>query len=205
MYSQFASEFSNTRYKPWPCVVRFLQPTQLTHPQTLLEAGCGNGRNLLLAKAQGYITEGFDICPEFVDICKSRGLDVYQSSITTSLKKTYDKIICIAVVHHLTTEEDRLQALSNIYNALNPDGELLVTMWSYETEYSHIKAKCPKTFTKGGNTVMWKATSARFYYIYDYEMLQIFLENFHKQHPDSTVQTDWEEQNWCVRIIRPAN
>lgn len=204
MYSTFASEFSNTRYKAWPCVVNFLQPIQPTHPQTLLEAGCGNGRNLLLAKAQGYITEGFDICPEFVDICTSRGLSVYQSSITTPLQKTYDKIICIAVLHHLTTEEDRLQALSNMYNALNPGGELLVTVWSYETEYNTIKAKCPKAFTKGDNTVMWKETSPRFYYIYDHEMLSVFLDNFHKQHPNSSIQTEWEEQNWCVRIVRQA-
>lgn len=205
MYSPFAEEFSNTRQKPWPCVVEFLRGHS-NPPQTLLEAGCGNGRNLLYAKSQGYITEGFDICPEFVKICNERGLTVCDGSILNPITANrYDKILCIAVIHHLKTEDDRLEALSNLYQALKPGGNLLMTVWSYEDKHEGMVAKFPKLFDRGDNTVMWKSKTPRYYFVYDRDMLLKFLDRFLLYNPGASLGYYWEEQNWCVIIDKPQN
>ena len=107
MYSAIASEFSTTRVRPWPCVERFLVATATvtaTATETrgsLLDAGCGNGRNMLYANELGFKSVGFDECEEFITICKGRCLNVYQQRIELPIEGTYDRVLCIAVLHHL--------------------------------------------------------------------------------------------------------
>lgn len=210
MYSPFSEEFSNMRQKPLRCVVEFLHSHasddgQAIQPaQTLLEAGCGNGHNLIYAKSLGYNTEGFDICPEFVKICNDRGLTVCDGSILTPITNNrYDKILCISVIHNLKTEDERLEALSNLYQALKPGGSLLVSVWSYEEKYESMVARFPKTFSRGDNTVMWKSKSPRYYFVYDRNMLLKFLDIFQLYNSDASVGFYWEEQNWRILIDKP--
>ena len=44
MYDKIAPHFSNTRYKPWPQVVNFLN--DLEEGSLLCDVGCGNGKYL---------------------------------------------------------------------------------------------------------------------------------------------------------------
>jgi len=46
----------------------------------------------------------------------------------------FDAAISIAVLHHLSTEQRRLQALREAGRVLRPGGELLVYCWSYEQD-----------------------------------------------------------------------
>lgn len=209
MYSKFAHEFSKTRTKPWRCVEMYLSDNIKSRSgpakqPTLLDAGCGNGRNLAAALEAGYEAKGFDICPEFVELCKLRGFNVSVGSIESSIDGTYDSILCIAVLHHLQTEDARQYALQNLYEALNPGGSLLVTVWSYESE----GARYPKSFHIGDNIVPWKSlygkgTSDRYYYIYDKSTLDSFLDLFKRHNPDASVHLTWEEQNWIFEIKKP--
>lgn len=198
MYSEFADEFSRTRRHAWPCVERFLKGTQRG---TLLDAGCGNGRNIIAAINEGYDASGFDICPEFVSICKSRGLKAHIWDLKTPILETYDTIICIAVLHHLETDYLRQEALQNMYNALNNNGSMFVTMWSYETE----GAKYPKEFTIGDNQVMWKLKSPRYYYIFDRSHLEIFIGRFQEINHNAKITIEWEEQNWNITIRKDSD
>ena len=202
MYSKIAYEFSKTRTRPWRCVETFLasQP-----PSTLLDAGCGNGRNLTAANLAGFDAEGFDVCPEFVQICRARKLNAFVGDIefpTNPIAKTYDAVICIAMLHHLRTNESRQLALQRLFDALNPGGSLLFTVWSFESE----GARFPKEFTIGDNIVPWKSLRGgeskvdRYYYIYDRKHLDAFLETFRSCNPDSEITVSWEEQNWNVEI-----
>jgi SAM-dependent methyltransferase len=207
MYSSFAHEFSKTRTRPWPCVDAFLSKLPSRDGASsakLLDVGCGNGRNLAAAAEAGFIAEGFDVCPEFVDICRSRGLTATVENIDSStnpIHGTYDAIMCIAVLHHLRTESARQLALNHMYEALNPGGELLVTVWSFES----IGARFPKQFVLGDNNVPWKSSSSdkhadRYYYIYDKPSLDTFLETFRATHPFAHIHVSWEEQNWVIHI-----
>jgi alkylated DNA repair protein alkB family protein 8 len=194
MYSSFAEEFSKTRIHPWPCVKKFLSTIPKT--STILDAGCGNGRNLMYAKSLGFHAKGFDICPEFVHICQSKSLDVIVGDLESPITGTYDAILCIAVLHHLTTEDARRAALQNMYDALEPNGIMLVTIWSYET----YDAKFPKRFEIGDNNVMWNLTNSRYYYIYDKSNLTKMIEEFSKKNLEAKVTIEWEEQNWNIII-----
>ncbi len=205
MYSKIAYEFSKTRTRPWRCVETFLT----SHPKsTLLDAGCGNGRNLAAANCAGFDAEGFDVCPEFVNICRVRKLNAYVGNIESPISpitKTYDNILCIAMLHHLRTNEARQLALQRMYDGLNPGGSLLLTVWSYESE----GARFPKRFQVGDNIVPWKSLkdgtsqADRYYYIYDRPHLDVFLETFQMSNPSACVEVTWEEQNWNVEIKKP--
>jgi SAM-dependent methyltransferase len=203
MYSSFASEFSNTRIRPWPCVERFL--SILPAGCTVLDAGCGNGRNLIAAKMAGHSVTGFDICPEFVAMCLKKELDVSLRDIETPITTKYDGILCIAVLHHLRTETQRRNALNQLYEALNTGGSLLLTLWSYETH----DAKYPRVFEVGDNNVPWKSQHTplqndRYYYIYDRVHLDAFMYEFQASYPDAYVDISWEEQNWNIYIEKTA-
>lgn len=53
VYEKISKNFSNTRYKAWPAVVRFLEGVcnQVTTngdlPRIGIDVGCGNGKNML--------------------------------------------------------------------------------------------------------------------------------------------------------------
>ncbi len=201
MYSQIASRFDKTRAYVWPCVREFLKDNY-TEQATLLEEGCGNGKNMLYAKELGYLVKGYDICPEFVEICKKKGLDVEEGNILDKrITENYDIILCIAVLHHLGTEDERVKAISNLYDQLKKGGKILITMWSYETEYDGMKSTIEKKFTKGENSVPWFSKEGihitdRYYYIYDEASLKTLLMK--KEFGKLTIH--WEQQNWIVVI-----
>lgn len=44
VYEKIAPHFSNTRYKPWPNVVKFLN--ELPDCSIVADVGCGNGKYL---------------------------------------------------------------------------------------------------------------------------------------------------------------
>jgi SAM-dependent methyltransferase len=203
MYSEIATEFSNTRTRPWPCVETFLTNRSRG---SLLDAGCGNGRNMLYAQELGFRAIGFDVCDEFVDICKRRGLSVYHQSIETRVEGSYDAILCIAVLHHLRSDKARQDALCNLYSALAPGGAMLFTVWSFEIEDGTGVARYPRSFVIGDNNVPWKLYGKsvdRYYFIYDRATLDEFLARFRHRYPEARVQIEWEEQNWNVTIWKP--
>ena len=197
MYDEIAQEFSKTRGYVWPCVKRFLNENRSKNSK-VLEAGCGNGRNLIYAKDLGYSSvEGFDICPNLVDICQSRGLDVRLGNILEPIENKYDIILSIAVIHHLDTDEKRRQAIQLLIDAMKPGASLILTFWSYEKGESKIQ----KDFVLGDNIVPWKTrdgmsvVSNRYYYVYNEELLRKMLGHFSIQY-----EIYWEEQNWIVII-----
>lgn len=197
-YTNIARRFDITRAYVWPCVKRFLERFQSNPQTTIFESGCGNGRNMIYAKELGYTTvEGMDICPEFVDICNKKNLDVVSGDILEPIVKKYDVILSVAVIHHLDTEEKRVTAIRNLINGLHPGGTLFFTVWSLEKGNSVAQ----KDFQLGDNIVPWKSRKTRtilenrFYYIYHKEQLE---ETMNKLNINYILQ--WEEQNWIVII-----
>jgi SAM-dependent methyltransferase len=198
-YTNIARRFDITRAYVWPCVKRFLERFQSNPHTTIYESGCGNGRNMIYAKELGYTTvEGMDICPEFVDICNKKNLDVVLGDILEPMVKKYDVILSVAVIHHLDTEEKRVAAIRNLIDGLTVGGTLFFTVWSLEKGNSIAQ----KDFQLGDNIVPWKSRKTRtilenrYYYIYNKERLEETLKKLNVQY---TLL--WEEQNWIV-IIR---
>lgn len=200
-YSTFSKEFSNTRTYLWECVKNFLNVNSKNEKNTLLEIGCGNGKNLVYAKELNYITSGFDICPEFVEECKSKNLNVFiDDMMTFKLNKKYNFILCIAALHHLKPEY-HLDILVKLLDHLEENGKILLTLWSYEI----YDVKKPRKLLLGDNDIPWKNRKGeiigmRYYYVYNRELLDSLLTNLKEKIPNIHFQIHYEQQNWVVQI-----
>jgi len=132
VYEAIAPHFSDTRYKPWPVVDKFLNDLQ---PGLIgVDVGCGNGKYLGINK-NVYII-GSDRCSNLIKICKERG---YESLVADNLSLPYrsdsfDFAISIAVIHHFTTPERRREAIEEILRVLKKGSKVLIFVWAFEQE-----------------------------------------------------------------------
>lgn len=132
VYEAIAPHFSDTRYKPWPVVDKFL--TELDTGLIGIDVGCGNGKYLNINK-NVYII-GSDRCSNLITICKNKG---FESLVADNLSLPYrsdcfDFAISIAVIHHFTTDERRLSAINEILRVLKKGKKVLIFVWAFEQE-----------------------------------------------------------------------
>lgn len=137
VYNEIASHFSQTRYKPWPIVEKFLndQPDYAVG----LDVGCGNGKYLNVNKklyiigsdrSDGLISCGQEISNNKYNLAVADGLSLPHPN------ETFDFAISIAVIHHFANEERRVDAISHILSKLKRGGQLLIYCWALEQEKS---------------------------------------------------------------------
>lgn len=168
VYDQIADHFSDTRYKPWPGVVSFLQTIP---PQShILDVGCGNGKYLSVrTDCHMY---GCDPCEKLVSLAqeKNPGAEVL---VANGLSLPYDTasmdaVISIAVLHHLTVA-DRGRFLSEVRRVLKPGGSLLLTVWTTEA----VKPSWKPLDVPGDYLVPWIRKDGevfdRFYHLFTKE------------------------------------
>ncbi|KAI9373739.1 S-adenosyl-L-methionine-dependent methyltransferase [Aspergillus egyptiacus] len=141
VYQQIARHFSATRYKPWPIVERFLQEQK---PGTVgLDVGCGNGKYLPVNKDVFIVAS--DRSENLVRIAQQH--QPHSTILADILNlphpdSVFDFAISIAVVHHLSTPERRVEAIREILRKLKPGsgnepgGKALVYVWALEQKSS---------------------------------------------------------------------
>ena len=96
---------------------------------------------------------GVDICPELIDICKKQNLTVFCNDILSyEDEKKYDYVMCVAVIHHIDTEEKRMKLLYKIKELMKENGKALITTWT------------KKSYNRGDNDIPFNGNS-RYYYI----------------------------------------
>ena len=162
IYEEIAEHFDVTRVNKWDWVVDFLD--KFKDQELILDLGCGNGRNM---EHKNLKFIGIDNCDKFVNICKEKGLNVLNSNITdvNLSNKIADGLICIAVFHHLSTYEHRIQALREIKRLVKPGGKILLSVWSINQPL-----KTRRKFNDfGNNIVVWNSYGKifeRYYYIF---------------------------------------
>lgn len=135
VYEQIASHFSSTRYKPWPIIEQFLK--DLVPGSVGLDVGCGNGKYLQV-NPNIYII-GSDRSTNLTTIAaKHQPHSVVVSDILDlpHPQGVFDFAISIAVVHHLSTSERRVQAIASILRTLRQGGGALFYVWALEQESS---------------------------------------------------------------------
>ena len=186
-YEENSKKFSDTRFCLWDVVRDFGE--NFKKESLVLDAGCGNGKNMHYFKDICNIV-GIDKCNSLVTICNDKGYNVSQSEINNIPfnENIFDHIICIAVLHHLELEENRINAIQEMIRVLKPGGKLLVTCWAFESdEYSK-----KKNFKKGDNFVKFnKEEILRYYYIYDKEGFKQLCEKAY-----NNVDITWDRGNW---------
>ncbi|RDW69167.1 tRNA (carboxymethyluridine(34)-5-O)-methyltransferase [Aspergillus mulundensis] len=141
VYQQIAKHFSATRYKPWPIVERFLQ--EQSSGAVGLDVGCGNGKYLPVNKSV-YIVAS-DRSENLARVARQH--EPHSTILADILNlphpdSFFDFAISIAVVHHLSTPERRVQAIHEILRTLkppsgdSPGGKALVYVWALEQKTS---------------------------------------------------------------------
>jgi len=133
VYERIAPHFSNTRYKPWPKIQKFLE--DLPEGSLNCDVGCGNGKYLGVNKNK-IINIGTDRSWNLLGVGRSIDKD-YQSFFADSLSlpvrpSLFDSVISIAVIHHFSTRALRLHAIAEFIRILKPGGKLLIYVWAYE-------------------------------------------------------------------------
>jgi ubiquinone/menaquinone biosynthesis C-methylase UbiE len=164
VYESIAPHFSHTRKTLWPGVVRFLRSCARKGPHTVLDVGCGNGKYLWGVSegkkekeslSKGLIV-GVDVSAKLVRLTQSKATSRSGSSssgiqpelcVCDNLRlpfrgQLFDYALSVAVIHHLATEERRIQAVREILRVLRPGGSLLVYVWSFE-QGGRVKGKAP--------------------------------------------------------------
>lgn len=82
VYEKIAPHFSNTRYKPWPKIKKYLE--DLPVGSLNCDVGCGNGKYLGVNK-NNVINIGTDRSFNLLEICRERDQD-FQTFFCDSLK-----------------------------------------------------------------------------------------------------------------------
>lgn len=131
VYQMIASDFSRTRYKPWRSTIEFIN--SLEPESRVLEVGCGNGKNMNIRK--DIIVDGIDTCEKLCDIAKenTKGKVQVGSMLDIPFKdNTYDAVMNIAVLHHLSSKERRKKGITEIVRVLKNKGMGIISVWQYD-------------------------------------------------------------------------
>ncbi|KAI0192236.1 S-adenosyl-L-methionine-dependent methyltransferase [Xylaria flabelliformis] len=138
VYESIAGHFSSTRYKPWPFIASFLRE-RVAPGSVGLDVGCGNGKYLGVREGGDVHIVGSDRSPSLVRIARGRGHDV---AVADGLALPFrpgcaDFVLCIAVIHHMSTRDRRVDALRRLLECARQDGgQVLVYVWALEQSSS---------------------------------------------------------------------
>ena len=162
----------------------------------VLDAGCGNGKNMQIRNDLKYI--GCDTSDKLLEICKTKELNVVNANIKDLPfpDETFDNIICIAVLHHITLEEERLNTVNELLRVLKPGGKLLLQVWAREQELTNkfIQIKDNDFF------VTWSSSDKilkRYYHLFtELEIKQLLAQLSSVKLIDKT----FEKNNWCLTL-----
>lgn len=197
VYNEIAEHFSNTRYKAWPVVQRFL--SSLEPGSVGLDCGCGNGKNMRVNK--DILCIGSDNSIELLKLAhKNNNLaPVIASDVRCLPMKNglFDFAISIAVVHHLTAASDRLQALKEMLRVLKTDGVFLIFVWAAEQEAIYKTPELKALNENKDYLVPWRSGDKiyhRFYHLFGKGELERLVAETGED--ISLLESGFDRDNW---------
>jgi len=109
-------------------VKQFIQSLEVG--SVVLDIGCGNGKYFNLN--QGVIQIGTDMSSMLLSVCREKQAEVLRvNALQLPFKDgVCQAVICIAVLHHVSTPARRLYALSEIFRVLSSGGRALIYVWA---------------------------------------------------------------------------
>ena len=180
----------------WSAIKKFI--SSLDETKLIGDIGCGNGKNMLLRPNQ---FEGCDICPQFVDICRSKKLNVKLGDILDIPFKNdyFDHAICVAVIHHLSNTERRIQAIKEIVRVLKRNGTALIVVWALNVK-DEVNKK--KKYTSQDVLIPWVKTDSgqteqRYYHLFKEGELEMICR---EAGGIEIISSNYEKGNWVCTI-----
>lgn len=99
----------------------------------MLDLGCGNGRVYPLVLQKGAYYLGIDNSKNMLSKARKNyreGKFQLGNILDLRLKKKFDVVFLIAVLHHIPSKKLRKKALQNVYDTLKPGGYVLIANWN---------------------------------------------------------------------------
>lgn len=157
--------------EPSPIVQDVILRYGIKNTQSILEIGCGEGRDAFWLLENHYNVLGSDISKEAIEYCKKKNPEFADSFIELDvcrdhISKSFDFIYSIAVIHMLVQQEDRNKLLSFIRDHITNEGYgLILTMGDGEIEISSDVTKAfdnvQRTHQETRKEISIAATSCR--------------------------------------------
>lgn len=161
VWNKIAEDWFNFKDNPNPKNIEFVKKAK----GKILDLGCATGRHFTKTKATIYAS---DFSEEMIKFAKEKAKKLKIENIKFSVEESnnldyevnfFDNIICIAVLHCVTTKKDRQKTLEEIHRVLKPKGKLRISVWNKNS--SRFKRKNKEDF------VQWRDKGSRYYYFYD--------------------------------------
>jgi len=117
--------------EPSPIVKDIILKYGISDNDSILEIGCGEGRDAKYLIEQGYNVLATDVSEEAISYCKQKAQEKAENfqvldCIKERLEKKFDFIYAIAVIHMLVLDEDRNAFYQFIYEQLKENGLALI-------------------------------------------------------------------------------
>ena len=175
---------------------------------SILEIGCGEGRDARLLLKQGFSLLATDISPEAISYCQSRDPEHaanynIRDCINGQTGDCFDFIFAVAVLHMLVENDDRAAFYSFIRDHLTPDGiALICTMGNGTFERSSDISKAfalqERTHEESGKMLRIAGTSCRMvsFTTFESEISQSGLKIV--EQGSTSVKPDFPEMMYAV-------
>ena len=167
-------EFYNNNYKSfdasrnivWEKVKEFLKDKKGSY---ILDAGCGNGKDMKYMIEKGIRVKGMDLSENLVDLCKSKELDVSLGDIRKIPfeDNVFDYTISLAVIHHLNSLQDIMKSIDEMLRVSKIG--VFFSVWAFEGNEGK--------FSIGDNFVKW-GSDKRYYNIFDKKSLEELISKY---------------------------
>jgi tRNA (uracil-5-)-methyltransferase TRM9 len=174
VYEEIADSWSNFRAKP----LSYLPLTKVEG--SVLDVGCGNGRNLISLAKTGLKCIGIDFSKNMIKnaIAMSERNNVKIDFIIADAlylpfkDKSFDNLISTATLHHIYPRINRIKTLREMRRVCK--GSIYVSVW-YRWQFYLLKNLLKNIFHFGDVYVDWKKKDKvlkRYYHLYTKKELQ---------------------------------
>ena len=143
---------------------------------------------------------GCDASKNFVSLCQSKLLNVTYGNLLSipHSDNTFDNVICIAVLHHLSTEQHRIDAINELIRVVKPNGKILITVASHEFPFYKNLGNDQDCMVPWKNCVDKSIIGTRYYHLFKEGELELMCQNENIK----SVNGFFEHDNWCVVITK---
>ncbi|HYR81517.1 MAG TPA: class I SAM-dependent methyltransferase [Thermoplasmata archaeon] len=175
-YNRIAESFAARRREPWPEVLSFIEA--LRRGSRVLDLGAGNGRHAKILARRGIRPVAVDFSRRLLMIGQTgeggegdaMRIDWVGGEATKLPFRngSFDAALCIAVLHHLPLEADRLESLRELRRVLRAGAPVLVSVWAREQPRFQSALAPPEV--DGDVEVPWtmpdRTVVRRFYHVF---------------------------------------